>query len=172
MSVVLERGDGAHVLICKGAVEEVFSVCSRYVVGGDEGDLDASHLAEAKAQAAALNADGFRVVAVAFKEIPAGHGATSVADETKLTLLGYIAFLDPPKESAGPAIANLKGRGVTVKILTGDNDIITAKICRDVGLSAGRIVLGSELESLSPEQLADLAEITTVFAKVSPGQKA
>ena len=172
MSVVLQRGDGAHVLICKGAIEEVFSVCTQYASDGETGALDDSHLAQAKEEAASLNADGFRVIAVAFKEIPAAHGASCVADEAGLTLLGYIAFLDPPKETAAPAIATLKARGVTVKILTGDNDIITAKICRDVGLPAGRIVLGSELEKLSPEALADLAETTTVFAKVSPAQKA
>ena len=172
MSVVLQRGDGAHVLICKGAIEEVFSVCTQYASDGETGALDDSHLAQAKEEAAALNADGFRVIALAFKEIPSVHGASCVADEAGLTLLGYIAFLDPPKETAAPAIATLKTRGVTVKILTGDNDIITAKICRDVGLPAGRIVLGSEIEKLPPEALADLAEVTTVFAKVSPAQKA
>ena len=172
MSVVLERGDGAHVLICKGAIEEVFAVCTQYAVDNELGALDAGHLADAKAKAAALNADGFRVIAVAFKEIAPGHGATCVADETNLTLLGYIAFLDPPKETAAPAIAALKARGVAVKILTGDNDIITAKICRDVALPPGRIVLGHEIEALPPDALADLAEVTTVFAKVSPAQKA
>ena len=172
MSVVLERGDGAHVLICKGAIEEVFAVCTNYAVDHEVGALDESHLAQANLKAAALNADGFRVIAVAFKEIAPGHTASCVADETELTLLGYIAFLDPPKETAAPAIADLKARGVAVKILTGDNDIITAKICRDVGLSTGRIVLGHEIAALAPDALAELAEVTTVFAKVSPAQKA
>ena len=121
---------------------------------------------------AKLNADGFRVIAVAFKEMPPAQATYSVADETGLTLLGYIAFLDPPKETAGPAIATLKARGVQVKILTGDNDIVTRKICHDVGLPVDHIVLGHEIETLSPDQLADLAEIATVFAKVSPAQKA
>ena len=89
-----------------------------------------------------------------------------------LTLLGYIAFLDPPKETAAPAIATLKARGVQVKILTGDNDIVSRKICRDVGLPVDRIVLGSEIETLSPDELANLAETAAVFAKVSPSQKA
>ena len=172
MSVVLERDDHTQLLICKGAIEEVFAVCTRYVVGDEDGALDAGHFKEAEAEAAALNADGFRVIAVAFKEVPSGHGASTVADEIGLTLLGYIAFLDPPKETAAPAIANLKARGVTVKILTGDNAIITGKICRDVGLDAARIVLGHEIEGLSDLALANLAESTTVFAKVSPSQKA
>lgn len=172
MSVVLERGDGAHILICKGAIEEVFAVCTHYEIDGTAGLLDPQRLRDASEEAAALNADGFRVVAVAYKEVAAEHRASRVADEQGLTLLGYIAFLDPPKETAGPAIAALKARGVAVKIITGDNPVITAKICRNVGLAAGRIVLGHELEGLTPEALADLAEATTVFAKISPTQKA
>ena len=172
MSVVLERGDNAHILICKGAVEEVFAVCTRYAIGDTVDALDASHFAQAKETTAALNADGFRVIAVAFKEMPPAQAAYSVADEANLTLLGYIAFLDPPKETAAPAIAALKARGVQVKILTGDNDIVSRKICHDVGLPVDRIVLGSEIETLSPDELATLAETAAVFAKVSPSQKA
>ena len=172
MSVVLERGDEAHILICKGAVEEVFAVCTRYAVNDAEGALDTSHFTQAKDTTAKLNADGYRVIAVAFKEMPPAQVAYSAADEAKLTLLGYIAFLDPPKETAAPAIATLKARGVQVKILTGDNDIVSRKICRDVGLPVDRIVLGSEIEALSPDELATLAETAAVFAKVSPSQKA
>jgi len=172
MSVVLARSDGAHILICKGAVEEVFSVCSRYVVNGDTGMLDESHFASAKAITTALNADGFRVIAIAYKEMPPTQVAYSVGDEADLTLLGYIAFLDPPKETVAAAIAALKACGVQVKILTGDNDIVTRKICHEVGLTVDRVVLGQELKPLSPEKLADLAEAASVFAKVSPSQKA
>ncbi|HZL62529.1 MAG TPA: magnesium-translocating P-type ATPase [Pseudolabrys sp.] len=172
MSVVLKRGDDAHILICKGAVEEIFAACTRYADNDATGALDPSHFAQAQETTAKLNADGFRVIAVAFKEMPPAQTTYSVADEAGLTLLGYIAFLDPPKETAGPAIADLKTRGVQVTILTGDNDIVTRKICRDVGLPVDRIVLGSEIEKLSPEQLADLAETARVFAKVSPSQKA
>ena len=111
--------------------------------------MDASHLVQAQAQTRALNEDGFRVVAVAYKEIPDGKQSYSVGDESDLTLLGYIAFLDPPKESAGAAIAALNRSGVTVKILTGDNEIVTRKICREVGLEVGRIVLGPEIEPMS-----------------------
>jgi len=172
MSVVLKRGDDAHILICKGAVEEVFAVCKYYVIDGETGPLDENHFAQAKDTTAKLNADGFRVIAVAFKEMPPAQAAYSVKDETGLTLLGYIAFLDPPKESAAAAIAALKARGVQVKILTGDNDIVTRKICNDVSLPVDHIVLGHEMETLSPTQLAELAVTATVFAKVSPAQKA
>ena len=172
MSVVLGRDDGVHVLICKGAVEEVFAVCKHYTIGDETGPLDESHLASAIETTAKLNADGFRVIAVATKEMPTTQATYSVADEADLTLLGYIAFLDPPKETCAPAIAALQAGGVQVKILTGDNDIVTRKICHDVGLSVDRIVLGSEMAALSPEDLANLAETATVFAKVSPSQKA
>jgi Mg2+-importing ATPase len=169
---VLGRNDGAHVLICKGAVEEVFAACTRYMIGAETGPLDESHFATAKATTAALNADGFRVVAVAFKEMPPAQATYGVADEAGLTLLGYIAFLDPPKETAAAAIATLKASGVRVKILTGDNDIVTRKICHEVGLPVERIVLGGEIDKLNADELAALAETTAVFAKVSPAQKA
>jgi Mg2+-importing ATPase len=172
MSVVLQRDDGAHILVCKGAVEEVFAACKHYAVDGETGPLDASHFAAAKETTAKLNADGFRVVAVAFKEMPPTQTTYSVADEADLTLLGYIAFLDPPKDTCAAAIATLQAAGVQVKILTGDNDIVTRKICHEVGLAVDRIVLGSEMAALSPQELASLAETAAVFAKVSPSQKA
>jgi Mg2+-importing ATPase len=172
MSVVLGRNDGVHILVCKGAVEEVFAACKHYAIDGETGPLDEGHLASAMETTAKLNADGFRVVAVAFKEMPPTQATYSVADEADLTLLGYIAFLDPPKETCAAAIATLKASGVQVKILTGDNDIVTRKICHEVGLSVDRIVLGSEMATLSPDEVARLAEMAAVFAKVSPSQKA
>jgi Mg2+-importing ATPase len=172
LTVVLGRDDGKHILICKGAIEEIFAVCSRYEVDGEVGALDSSHLDTAQRESAALNADGFRVIAVAYKEIDAGKDVYAVADESDLTLLGYIAFLDPPKESAGPAIAALEHAGVRVKILTGDNDIVTRKICREVGLQVDRIVLGTEIDAVDDDELARMADAYTVFAKVTPPQKA
>jgi Mg2+-importing ATPase len=172
LSVILSREDGTHVLICKGAIEEVFSVCKSFELGEERGALDAGHLAQAQAKTKELNEDGFRVVAVAYKEMPNGQKSFSVADESALTLLGYIAFLDPPKESAGPAIRALNESGVAVKIITGDNEIITRKICREVGLGLDRIVLGPEIEKMSDAELAELAPSVVVFAKVSPAQKA
>ncbi len=172
MSVVVERDDGRHLLICKGAVEEVFSICARADVEGREIELSAAHLAELRKTVRDLNEDGFRVIAVAYQAQAANKPAYGVADERGLTLVGYIAFLDPPKESAGPAIAALERYGVAVKILTGDNDVVTRKICREVGLPVERILLGSEMEAMGDEELAEAAERVSVFAKLSPQQKA
>ncbi|WP_245435067.1 magnesium-translocating P-type ATPase [Methylocystis rosea] len=172
LSVVVQRDDGQHLLICKGAVEEIFAAATRFETANACGALDPSHLEAAKRETAELNADGFRVVAVAYKEMPPTQIVYTVADENDLTLLGYIAFLDPPKESAAEAIADLARAGVSVKILTGDNEIITRKICKDVGLKVDRIVLGSEVELMSDEALSKVAKTTIVFAKMSPPQKA
>ena len=171
LSVVVSHGDD-HVLICKGAVEEVFAVCTRYEVDGKTGQLDASHFETAKEETIQLNSDGFRVVAVAYKMMDPAKTTYSVADESDLTLLGYIAFLDPPKESAGAAIAALARKGVRIKILTGDNEVITRKICREVGVDPGEIVLGGKLDTLDDQKLAALADQATVFAKLTPAQKA
>ncbi len=172
LSVLVRRDDGRHLLICKGAVEELFSISTHYETENECGRLDPSHLETAKRETAELNADGFRVVAVAYKEMPPEQIAYTVADESDLTLLGYIAFLDPPKDSAAEAIADLAKAGVSVKILTGDNEIVTRKICKDVGLKVDRIVLGPEIEHMSDDALSELASITVVFAKLSPPQKA
>jgi Mg2+-importing ATPase len=171
MSVAIERA-GRRLLICKGAVEEMFAV-SRHGRAGDRSfPLDESHWAQLRDTVDALNAEGFRVIAVAVKELPVTQNTCGLQDEADLTLVGYIAFLDPPKESAGRAIAALAAHGVQVKVLTGDNEIVTRKICREVGLRIERLVLGSELESLTPAQIAELAEQAQVFAKLSPSQKA
>ncbi|MGA9824784.1 MAG: magnesium-translocating P-type ATPase [Methylocystis sp.] len=172
LSVLVRRDDGRHLLICKGAVEELFSISTHYETENECGRLDPSHLETAKRETAELNADGFRVVAVAYKEMPPEQIAYTVADESDLTLLGYIAFLDPPKDSAAEAIADLAKAGVSVKILTGDNEIITRKICKDVGLKVDRVVLGSEIDHMSDDALSELAPTTVVFAKLSPPQKA
>jgi Mg2+-importing ATPase len=171
LSVVVAREDGRHLLICKGAVEEIFAVCTKYCLDGEVGQLDESHFETAKQQTMALNADGFRVVAVAFKEMDSSKTAYSVEDEAGLTLLGYIAFLDPPKESAREAIAMLARKGVQVKVLTGDNEVITRKICHEVQLDPGEILLGSRIAQMSDAELADVAYRTTVFAKLNPAQK-
>ena len=171
MSVVVEKNDRSHILICKGAVEEVFACCSVAQVGDDLIPLDEAHRQRLDRVVADLNAEGFRVIAVAVREEPSTPHEYAVADEVGLTLLGYVAFLDPPKESAGPAIAALRDAGVTVKILTGDNERVTRKICHDVGLPVERIVLGHETDALDEAALAALAEATSVFAKMTPEQK-
>jgi len=172
MSVVLSTEERRHVLICKGAVEEVFAACTHYAMDDDVAQLDTSHLVQMQEQTARLNADGFRVIAVAYKEIVDLQPAYHVEDESNLILLGYIAFLDPPKESAGIAIAALARSGVRVKILTGDNDIIARKICREVGVATDDILLGGDIEKMSDQELAARIKTATICAKVSPAQKA
>jgi Mg2+-importing ATPase len=171
LSVVVAREDGKHILICKGAVEEIFSVCTNYALDAEVGRLDETHFEAAKQQTIALNSDGFRVVAVAYKEMEASKTTYSIEDEGGLTLLGYIAFLDPPKESAREAIAALARKGVQVKVLTGDNEIITRKICHEVQLDPGEILLGARIAQMSDVELAEIADRTAVFAKLNPAQK-
>jgi Mg2+-importing ATPase len=124
-----------------------------------------------------LSADGFRVLAIATKEVePRGvvdGDATpySKSDESDLILNGYVAFLDPPKETATAAIAALHGHGVTIKVVTGDNDLVARKICKEVGLATEFVLLGEQVEKMSDEQLAEAAERTTLFARVSPAHK-
>jgi len=172
MSVVVEKDHETHILICKGAVEEIFSVCSKAEHHGETVALAAEHIEELQAVIRELNEDGFRVIAVAYKEVPARAQAYGVADESDLVLSGYVAFLDPPKDSAAEAIEVLKRHGVQVKVLTGDNEIVTRNVCRHVGLEVGQVVLGSEIEAMTDDALAAVAEECAVFAKLSPGQKA
>jgi Mg2+-importing ATPase len=173
MSVVLDKPGEGHLLVCKGAVEEVFNVCDSYQdATGATMPIDANHLDQLHQVTNDLNEDGFRVIAIAYKRLGEGKSTYGVADETGLVLLGYIAFLDPPKESARAAIAALRQYGVAVKILTGDNAIVTRKVCRDVGLQTERVVLGSEIDDMGDADLQDIAERETVFAKLAPMQKA
>jgi P-type Mg2+ transporter len=170
MSVTIEY-EGDVVLICKGAVEEVVKVCSRYQVDEEIYPLIDAIRYDLLEEVEALSREGYRVLAVAYREFPHDKSVFSVADESELILLGYIAFFDPPKESAGKAIAGLQKAGVAVKILTGDNPLVTHKVCTDVGLTVETIVTGDELKGLTREQLADLAEKKSVFARLSPSQK-
>jgi P-type Mg2+ transporter len=117
-----------------------------------------------------LSMDGFRVLAVAYKHLER-RAAYSKDDESELILKGYVAFLDPPKETAASAIAALRKIGVTVKVLTGDNDLVTRKICQEVGLPVDKLVLGSQVETMTDEELATSAEQVHVFARVSPAHK-
>ncbi len=171
MSVVVERGKEVHELICKGAVEEILAVSTQIRDEDRIIPLDPETRETALEVVQELNEDGLRVVAVAYREFAPRTGAFTVADESELILAGFMAFLDPPKETAAPALRALKTHGVSVKILTGDNATVTRKVCRDVGLSVGDIVNGSDLDALSDAELSDLAERTTVFAKLAPMQK-
>jgi Mg2+-importing ATPase len=172
MSVVVAERDGPHVLVCKGAVEEVFAACNRAEQHGEVVMLEEGHHDELLAVTRGFNDDGFRVIAVAYKEMPLGQTSYSVADERDLILAGYIAFLDPPKDSAAAAIRTLQEHGVAVKVLTGDNEAVTRNICRQVGLPVEQVVLGGEIDALSDEELAARTDGVSVLAKLSPAQKA
>ncbi|MBS0307357.1 MAG: magnesium-translocating P-type ATPase [Proteobacteria bacterium] len=171
MSVVVAEHDQHHLLICKGAVEEILAVCNRVQHGDVVETLTPDMLTQIRTVTADLNEEGLRVVAVAASELPPTKHTYGLADESDLVLIGYIAFLDPPKESTAPALRALKTHGVDVKILTGDNELVTAKICREVGLPVAGMMLGSQLDRLSDTELAQSVETVTVFAKLSPTHK-
>jgi Mg2+-importing ATPase len=170
MSVVVDY-EGDHVMICKGAVEDVFKVCTQYQVDDDVNPLIKLIRDDLMDEYRSLSAEGYRVLAIAYREFPQTKQVFTVADESDLVLLGYIAFLDPPKDSAAKAIALLKHVGVSTKILTGDNALVTRKICHDVGLMAEEVITGDQLIDLDEEALGELAEKHNVFARLSPVQK-
>ena len=175
MSVVVSELDDHHELICKGALEEVMAVCAHVRIEDGGGSrvlpLEAALLERVQQVARDLSQEGLRVVAVAMKELPPAQATYSVADEADLTLVGYIAFLDPPKESAAPALKALAAHGIRVKVLTGDNELVTAHVCSQVGLSAQEVLLGSQVEGMSDEALAQAVERCQVFAKLTPLHK-
>lgn len=172
MSVILENKAGKRQLVTKGAVEEILSICKYAEYEGEVIVLTEDIRATIRATSEDLNSEGMRVLAVAQKnEIPYDR-EFSVDDEMDMVLMGYVGFLDPPKESTEGAIKALNQHGVAVKVLTGDNELVTRKICSDVGLPIDRILLGHEVEVMTDEELALESERTTVFAKLSPLQKA
>jgi Mg2+-importing ATPase len=170
MSVLLEDPEGKAILLTKGAPEEVFQQCSQFELDGKLSAMAPNLIVGLKEEYKNLSNDGFRVLAVARKELP-GKQACTKDDERDLVLKGYVAFLDPPKNTAGPAIEALHKHGVAVKILTGDNDLISRKVCKDVGLSADPMLLGADVENMPDPELADAAEKTTLFARLSPAHK-
>ncbi|MGA8751898.1 MAG: magnesium-translocating P-type ATPase [Pseudolabrys sp.] len=176
MSVVVRNGDNQNLLVCKGAIEEMLPLC---VSAHDQGAEATGGVAsftpdmhkEVRRITRKLNQDGLRALAVAYKWLPPEDRTYTVDDEKDLVLSGYIAFLDPPKETARQAIAALREHGVSVKIITGDNEVVTRKICKEVGVPIEHAILGKDLEKLSDVQLEEAAERTTIFAKMSPVQK-
>ena len=170
MSVLVEDPEGKAILLTKGAPEEVFHQCSQFELDGKLSPMDPKLMVGLKEEYESLSNDGFRVLAVARKELP-GKQSCSKDDERELVLKGYVAFLDPPKNTAGPAIEALHKHGVGVKILTGDNELISRKVCRDVGLSADPMLLGSDVEKMSDAELSDASEKATLFARLSPAHK-
>src|SRR5450759_86662 len=175
MSVVVRNGDGRSLLVCKGAIEEILPLCrsanENAAAPGSIVEFTPEKRREVRRITRKLNQEGLRALAVAYKWLPAEDRTYSVTDEKDLVLAGYVAFLDPPKESAREAIAALREYGVAVKIITGDNEVVTRKICKEVGLAIENTMLGKDVESLSDSQLAEAAEHTTIFAKMSPLQK-
>ena len=173
MSVVVEDTTGLNTLICKGAVEEVLGLCTRVEVKGEIIEVLPEHDAKRRQIADDLNGQGFRVIALAYKQMP---GATdeptyAIKDESGLILLGFLAFLDPPKDTAAEALKRLHNLNVDVKILTGDNEIITAYICKEVGMPVEHLLLGTQIEAMSEAELAEAASVTSVFARLAPAHK-
>ena len=164
-----------HQLICKGAVEEILAACTRLRIVDEHGPrevpLDAAMLSRVQTAAHQLNEEGLRVVAVAFKTLPAEQTTYAIADESGLTLVGSIAFLDPPKDSATAALKALGAHGIRVVVLTGDNELVAARVCRQVGLDASTVLLGSQVEAMDATHLAEAVEQHTVFAKLAPLHK-
>jgi Mg2+-importing ATPase len=176
MSVVVRDGDNRNLLVCKGAIEELLPLCVYAHDQSVEADggvvpFTPDMRKEVRRITRKLNQDGLRALAVAYKWLPPEDRAYTVQDENDLVLSGYIAFLDPPKETARQAIAALRDHGVCVKIITGDNEVVTKKICKEVGLPIEHAMLGKELEKLSEAQLREEVERTTIFTKMSPVQK-
>jgi Mg2+-importing ATPase len=170
MSVAIECPSGERQLLTKGAPEAVFAKCTHFDNDGEILPMEPILVGDLVQQVNELSEDGFRVLAVATKTLGKQTSFTK-ADESGLVLAGYLAFLDPPKETSAKAITALRQHGVTVKVLTGDNDLVTRKVCTEVGIHAEKILLGSQVENMTDEQLAGEVEKTDVFARLSPAHK-
>ena len=171
MSVVIEDKTGKTQMITKGAVHEMLQACSFVEYENKVVPLSPELRTIIMTKVQELDSNGMRVIALAQKTNPAPVGQFSVKDEKDLVLMGYLAFLDPPKETTAAALKALQEHGVGIKILTGDSDQVTLHVCRQVGLHVTGVLLGSQMESLTPEEIDDLAEKNTIFAKLSPSQK-
>ena len=172
MSVIVEKNDGEHILICKGAVEELLAVCKYAEKDGKVLELTDDLIAGIRRKARILNEDGFRVLIVAYRQLSVAQTAYTKDDEHSLVIRGLLTFLDPPKESACKAIPALIQSGVKMKVLTGDNGVVTHNICMQVGLAAEPMLLGKDIELMTDTELEKVVGDTVVFAKVSPMQKA
>ena len=170
MSVVVDYEED-YVLVCKGAVEEIYGCCSHYQIDEEVYPLIDLIRADLFEEVDRLNRDGFRVLGIAYREFPRTKTSFSVKDESKLILLGYIAFFDPPKVSSSEAITLLTAAGVRLKVLTGDNGLVTEKICNDVGLDVDRIVTGGEMARMEQDEFAAVVSESDIFVKLSPDQK-
>lgn len=171
MSVVVEDKAGKTQLITKGAIEEMLSVCSHVEYKGKIETITEEIKKEILDTVSSYNSQGMRILGIAQKNNPSRVGELSVKDESDMVLIGYLAFLDPPKKSTANAIRALEDFGVNVKILTGDNDAVTSSVCKQVGIKVNNLLLGSDIEEMDDELLSEVVEETNVFAKLSPNQK-
>ncbi|WP_301830679.1 magnesium-translocating P-type ATPase [uncultured Parolsenella sp.] len=172
VSVVVGDERGRTAMITKGAIEEVLAICSAVEVDGTARPLDSALAAQVTARAEALASEGMRVLGVARKDNPTGGRAICAGDERDMTLVGYLAFLDPPKASAAAAVAALASRGVATKVLTGDSARVAAHVCGRIGIDANHVLTGADVERMDDATLAQAAQEASVFAKLSPSQKA
>jgi Mg2+-importing ATPase len=170
MSVVVEPPGGQVRLICKGAPEEIFKRCTSFEYQGEILPMEQVLIEDLKEEYRRLSSDGFRVLAIAYRDLER-KPAYSKADESDLVLRGYVAFFDPPKDTAAPAIVALGQHGVAVKVLTGDNELVSKKICYEVGIPTEHVLLGSQIEAMSDGELAAVVERTTLFARLAPTHK-
>ena len=171
MSVVLKSEGNKRQLVTKGAVEEMLSICSLVELNGDVVLLTNELRKQVMEMVNKMNDDGMRVLAIAQKNDIPDEDTFSVADESNMVLMGYIGFLDPPKDTAAEAINALQNHGVKVKVLTGDNEGVTKKVCKDVGIPIDNVVLGVDVENMTDKELSKVVEETSIFAKLSPVQK-
>ena len=173
MSVVVEDETGLNTLICKGAVDEVLSLCTRVELNGEVIAVAPEHDSKRRQLADELNGQGFRVIALAYKQMQGApdEPVYAIKDESDLILLGFLAFLDPPKDTATEALKRLHRLNVDVKILTGDNEIVTAYICKEVGMPVEHLLLGSQIEAMSEAELAAAVATSSVFARLVPAHK-
>jgi len=173
MSVVVEDESGLNTLICKGAVDEVLSLCTRVELNGEVIAVEPEHDTRRRKLADDLNGQGFRVIALAYKQMQGApdEPVYAIKDESDLILLGFLAFLDPPKDSATEALQRLRNLNVDIKILTGDNEIITAYICKEVGMPVEHLLLGSQIEAMNESELVAAVATSSVFARLAPAHK-
>jgi Mg2+-importing ATPase len=170
VSVLLERG-GERELVVKGAPDDILQLCTAYETGTATQPLDEAALAQVRATCHALEDDGFRVLAIAWRRVPPEHDHAVVNDESELVLVGFAAFLDPPKESAAGALQALQQAGVTIKVVTGDSDRVTRHVCRILGLPVQGVLTGAEIAQMSDEALRAKVEAVNLFCRVNPSQK-
>lgn len=171
MSVVLSDQNGKLQLITKGAVEEILAISSFVEMNGKVLPIDEETRRIAMATYEKYNDDGLRMIAVAQKNEVSGIGSFNVADEQDMVLIGFVGFLDPPKESAGAAIAALRDHGVRTVVLTGDSEGVAAKVCRKVGVDASVLLTGRDVEQMDDKALLEAVAACNLFAKLSPSQK-